>query len=385
MTEKFIGGAQTPLVRGLLRAAVVTTQHMGHSEFQFNDSDSPGIVGTASGPLYKVAFEKSKDLWLPLTWQFPFRPDQMESHLETSLPKNSTIAGLPFQKISSLILGQTMLEADSLVFLLDTGSVRKEIGNDFVNQCMDRALYLKNEALQIAVSSETLQEFWFRLGSFMLGDSLKGVKLISSVNDFGDWNQKRLWLFSRMLNNTEEFMNQYCSVSHSSLKLLPYFIFVHNNEKNQWVREQLFFRSGGYYVGTQHVGDKHQIHDMDSFWQHAQNYFEHVVRAVPKVLPLMVTLRSLGTVCVSDPPYMEKANQFARILGVEQSEIVKIEFDMTEYVPPIVWQALERRAAELSDQKIDWRKSATLTFLYLLGEETLLKALSKASVSLGSA
>lgn len=409
----FLGGAQTPLVRGLLRAAVVRRQNPdAYVEHQFNDTDSPGVAKkkVVSETGFEVVSEKGKGDWYPISWHFPFNSSRPEAFLRGNVPTHGTIVGLNFLKTRELFETQMLEEIHSFVRLVNHQTTRLRLGENQLNVWLERAESLAHAVKSIASNSKTLGLFIEALATHMLGDRLLGVHRTSVANDFGVFKPNNVhpdrWeLFNRFLEKTTETMDAYRTIRPCSPELLPYFILTYD-EKNRQCREQLFYRNGMLFIGKKCLGEASRMKNIEDFANVCRNELGIVSPSVvPKILPLMATLRSMGTTYLSNPPYMGDVAQFAKVMELPQNEYLSIKFDLTQYVSKAVWKLLVDRARVLYQENYQsigayqsdndtssisgsfdralnvWRRNdITLIFLYLLGEDVIDAALDKADL-----
>lgn len=387
---QYLGGGQTPLLRGLLRSAIVRARLSGYVEFEFNDTDSAGVVlGDRIGA--EVAFEDDKKEWLPINWEYPFSRRPYSRLLRVRHNKQLVIAGLRIKELNlgELLISETERELNWSRSLILSGGANLWLMPAQRGEIESRVQSCKAEVLRLINESSTLGEFWLSLGKWMLGTTLKDVNVVSFVHDFwriteDNARETRFFLLDRFLSEPEVVMPHYLQakgIESEDFTRLPFFV-VH--EQDGWfVRDELLLVNGSLRFGDI-VLERQKTNCVQGL---ANELADRgiVASIVPKILPLIVQLRQLGTIYLTDPPYLASAQKFADALGTEQHEILSVKFDLTKVLEKRMWKALVRDFHERSGSKSDnkslhhFQHHPTLAFLWVLGGEELIRRLAEVS------
>lgn len=182
----------------------------------------------------------------------------------------------------------------------------------------------------------------FSMDNMDNNDSQKRVSLIIPVfneeNTLGDVlsealrnaEEERFFLLNAFLKEPDRLMNLYAKargVEEYDASRLPFFI-VYEKE-GWWIREEL---------RREHDTPK----DVKMLVDHFRQNGVASMSIVPKILPLIVQLRSLGTIYLTDPPYLTAAQRFSEALGIAQHPILSVSFDLTRILEKKIWRALLR-------------------------------------------
>ncbi len=394
MTQ-YLGGGQTPLLRGLLRSAIVRARLSGYVEFEFNDTDSAGVVlGDRIGSeiISKTSMSRSDDKeWLPINWQYPFSPKPYNRMLRIQHNKKLVIAGL---KINELNLGESLVSETERELnwnrdLILSGGANLWLTSVQREEIENRVQACKVEALRLISESATLGEFWLSLGKWMLGPTLKDVSVVSFVNDYWKLNQNNAGeaqfnILDRFLSEPEVVMPYYLrakGIESKDFTRLPFFVVY---QKDGWfVRDELVFVDNSLRFGDI-ILEGQKTNSVQGLANELASK-RIVASIVPKILPLIVQLRQLGTIYLTDPPYLSLARNLADSMGIEQHEILSVKFDLAKVLEKRIWRALVRDFHERLNGKSDnkslhhFQHNPTLTFLWVFGGEELIQRLADVS------
>lgn len=392
---QYLGGGQTPLLRGLLRSAIVRARLSGYVEFEFNDTDSAGVVlGDRTGAeiVSRTNVRKNdKEEWLPINWEYPFSSWPHTTSLRIRHPRQMVIAGLKIKELNltDLLVAETEKEFNWNRDLILSGGANIWLTPVQREEIETRVKSCKVEVARLINESSTLGEFWLSLGRWMLGATLKDVNIVSFVHDFwrltvDNAREARFSLLDRFLYEPEVAMIHYLkakSVELENLTRLPFFVVY---EKDGWfVRDELLCINGGLRFGDTVLEEQKPNCVQNLVNQLADRGI--VASIVPKILPLIVQLRQMGTIYLTDPPYLASAQKLANALGIEQQEILSVKFDLTKVLDKRVWRALVRDFHERTGSKSDnkslhhFQHHPTLVFLWVLGGEELILRLAESS------
>ncbi len=388
--EKYLGGGQTPLVRGLLRAVIVRMRSLGYVEYQFNDTDNAGVL---SGETAKseVVDKKSKREWLPVQWEYPFYNPYEEKTHSLRIQGNApvVIGGLRMENcgLREVVCAETIREITWIGSLISGSEVAGILGSERKKECEARIAELVAATTQHAATENTLGDFWMALGKQILGNLLSNVAIVSFAH--GYWaldadtaKEERFFLLRACLENPDRFMKIYFeskNIESDDFSRLPFFA-VHDRD-GYLVRDEISMHADRLMVGPTSLRCAAKPRNALEL---AALFSDNGIRAsvVPKILPLIAQLRMLGITYLTDPPYLAQAEKFARMLEIPQHDVMSVRCDITEVLERPLWRALIRRwkegargerSSDISKHMNYWQKHPTLLLLWILGGNEYIK------------
>ncbi len=390
--EKYLGGGQTPLIRGLLRSIIVRQKCSGYVEYQFNDTDSAGVVpGETIGS--EIVSKKSKRDWLPVQWEYPFsHPYEEKTHMLRIQAENPVVIGglrLENWNLREVVRAETVREIAWIDSLISAPEVAATLGSERKKESEERIAHLVATAEYLITQKRTIGDFWMALGTAVLGDLLSEITPVSFAH--GYWtlsrdtaDDQKFFLLNACLKDTERFMKIFFeskNIESDDTSRLPFFVV--RERDGYLMRDEISIHPNRMMVGPTVIAG---VTKPQSAQELAQVFSDNGIQAsvVPKILPLIAQLRMLGIIYLTDPPYLAQAEKLAKALGIPQHDIMAVRCDMAEVLDRPLWRALVRQwkesirsttwsASATSKQMQYWQKHPTLLLLWILGGNELIK------------
>jgi hypothetical protein len=375
---EWIGGTQSPIARGYLRAAVIRRRHPDVDlRFDVHDIDAAGFDrgGSSSVQLSRPAHER----WQPVKFEHGFSGQLLKDVFVGTTPSGPalTIAGLS-TSLDGFASALRSAVAQSIARAVSIASAAPLLWKaDAVRQ---RGEELVAVAASVLEGGATWSSFCIEVSRFLLGVRLDRVTLETTGAYWSEasfrTHPERFCVLARFLED-ERLRIVFAEQFHKRGLDVPYFVMF--SRHGETLRLPLRLHSDRRLTLDQILlGTIDELGDPARLFTrlHEAGCFDCVL--VPKAVPLFAQLRSDGVLFGKVPEYASAGERCIALLGLEVNPMAVIRFDLAKALGRRHWRACLSfiRTTKLS-AKVDhhWLTTPVLPELWLLGGTAIVDAI----------
>lgn len=381
MAVELIGGTQSPLQRGFLRAAVVRRLSEPSADVRFDVHDVD-TLGLESGP-DAVTFGAVVNGWHPVKFDEFLSPRRVERTMIGTSLVPMTIAGLGRETPGFL----TALAKEFQRQVAWSQDVTAGTGLTQPDEVRERGEQLLSDGLACFQAHPTWSAGCSALGRCLIPE-LQDVAL-STTSDY--WSIEALAKHPDRFTVLDAFLTSDVlreasgNIIGRSGQHVPYFVLWKQGE--YMVRESLLVNGMKLFLGKERLARLDDLRgSADLATLIAQRGFQQVTFA-PKAIPLYAQLRQTGRLFGKEAAYAEQGERLIRCLNQPVHPTLIVRFDLAKAFGRPAWRSvvrfLRRNIMGSGSEFVIkfWQHEPTLIGLWLLGgDELVQKVIETATV-----
>lgn len=337
MNIEWLGGTQSPLGCGFLRAALVRAQCPSEDvvRFDVHDVDSVGAEGGDDSSFWFA--DDAGSTWRPLKLDVLFSGKMQRRVLCGHSPaaKRLTIAGL---RMGEGVCGTALAEE----LRWQAEKLRRHLnGNQFdlaaIQQRGDELAALVSQAETGSSWSEVMRS----LAMYMFGPLLAGVEVSSttaywSLTSYHEYPE-RFSMLQRFLSD-QQLRESYPACLNRSRPDFPYFVLARSSAGI--VRLPLTLDSAGVLcIDDLKLGHISEIASVQLFIDALRSKNVEAVAVAPKAVPLYAQLRCCSRLFGKEPPYLASGQRLLRLIDMPTSPRYEVHFDLAKALGRTRWRS----------------------------------------------